>query len=729
MRAATNYNGVIISLRLLTDAGGSFASANGCDIDIANPTGDFAATLRLEIFAPATGGDSARGLTVDYDLRIVSPAAARDARDAFVERIEAGDFDWYSTDLISAPDGTFDDWDDDDISNPYDWTPTSIDLGDGRIVGVNLTLDGSPDGSAENPWSIYNVWQLQAIDGRVVSEKGVFGNSSALFGSGRLGLQYRLAVDIDAARTRLWATSGFDPIGGVFTGGLDGEGREIRGLYVNNANSGALFSNVGSGGRVARLGLPDIEVSAGAGGSWAAGVVGQLNGGAVVLVWASGMVRNRSSSKRSNGGLVGHLRDGEIRESWFVGDVIGRGQNGGLVGLFDDRMGVVENSWAMARVLNSGHSNGGLIGRATSNRTPDVPILRNSWSGGPVASGQGSGGIVGAPIGDESLLGGSAVYLDSSTSGVSKIGVGARLVAFVVETMVTVNSRLGSAWEYGGAAAYPFLDRAEDLWPGAQALAYANFQTRIFSAAGDQLPTGGQMNLAAGANIMLTLDTNGRATGAPTPVPTCAADADGVIVAKTNYNNVTIRLRATGDGSAVFTTDCEIVVAYADADSTNVSVDALIATGETTISGWSQLFNVDLNEEFVEEVAAGDFDWFSDDKIIEGVGSSVDWDGDNIANVYDWTPIIGVDLTASLTGPGGTADNRWPVYNIWQLQAIDGVVPVDATAGLSPRCGERFANGGAKSLRRGFGAAERVLSDGGRYRRDSDSELGRRERF
>ena len=181
-------------------------------------------------------------------------------------------------------------------------------------------------------------------------------------------------------------------------------------------------------------------------------------------------------------------------------------------------------------------------------------------------------------------------------------------------------------------------------------------------------------------SITLTLDTNGLATVAA-PTPTCAA---GATIAMANYNDVTVRLRTTNDGSAEFTADCEIVIRFSDSDSIsrgNFSLDVLIASKEATISKWSHSFDLQANRIFLDEIAAGDRQW-------RGVGDADDWDGDGIANPYDWTPtsitigeaVIGVNLTVGLTGEGGTKDNPWPIYNVWQLQAIDGVsVAADGT--------------------------------------------------
>ena len=670
LRAQMGYNMATAIITLIApDA--ELAHRGGpdsCEINLINNNGGDA-TLRFVYASRVDAAAPEARLTTDYDLTIARDTAAL-ARTEFAEEISAGDFNWFAA-RNSNP---AHDWDDDGIANPYDWTPTSITImvdGAEVEVGVNLTVHGV------DPWPIYNVWQLQAIDGLSVSDAGVTTGGFELFGDmpTRLAANYRLAANIDATPTESWQSGiGFDPIGDTFTGSLDGEGREIRGLHINKSDeNGGLFNVIGTGGRVSRLGLPDIDVRAS--GFRSAGLAAHLNGGTVRLVWASGTAQGAISN---NAGLIGYLESGDLRESWFVGDIVGGGGNGGLVGLIATE-GEIADSWAMARVRQTiaNQPNGGLIGRANGG------VLTTSWSGGPVADGTRSGGIIGNPTNpppnDNSVLAGGANYLDTSISGENEPKAGNPVVAIsAVETMVTVTSGLGAAWSYGsgGDTNYPFL-RGFDA--GLQAVYFADFQTRIFYAAagGNELPAGVRTELTSRENITLILDTNGEATAAPTPIPTCEADADGVIVAKTNYNNVTIRLRATGDGSAVFTNDCKIVISEAGEDPLNVSVDALIATGETTISGWSHSFNVNLNEAFLAKIATGD-DWFAPDLAVAPDGTRTDWDDDGIDNPYDWTPLPGINLTLHFTGEGGTAGNPWPIYNVWQLQAIDGMSVSDA---------------------------------------------------
>ena len=97
------------------------------------------------------------------------------ANRVFLDEIASGDRKWRG-------EGVVDDWDGDGVPNPYDWTPTSITVGE-AVVGVNLTagLSGEIGGTKSNPWPIYNVWQLQAISSISVSTEGAGDRESDAF--------------------------------------------------------------------------------------------------------------------------------------------------------------------------------------------------------------------------------------------------------------------------------------------------------------------------------------------------------------------------------------------------------------------------------------------------------------------------------------------------------------------------------------------------------------------
>ena len=101
LRATTGYNGATVELRLLAERAELVAAAGDCEANI-NGVGEFAATLRLEIAAPAIGGDKARRLTTDYPLVITPTFAPALARAKFLAEIASGDRKWLG--------GDSDDW-------------------------------------------------------------------------------------------------------------------------------------------------------------------------------------------------------------------------------------------------------------------------------------------------------------------------------------------------------------------------------------------------------------------------------------------------------------------------------------------------------------------------------------------------------------------------------------------------------------------------------------------
>ena len=665
-------------------------------------------TLRLE------GG----GVTASRPLRLIVSDPARVLKD-FSARVKAGDIEWRG-------DGDADDWDGDGIANPYDWIPAKVkdlpaplpDSFDSnpwyQETRINLTLFGS------NPRPIYNVWQLQAIDGVSVSADGAVRGNFGFFGGSegaRLDGQYRLAVDIDATPTRNWKGTnegGFRPIGGArpanhrsqsFSGSLDGAGYEIRGLSVSVARDrhAGVFSDIHTNGSVASLHFADLFVSGGGDDNDYVGGLAGSSYGNVSLVGISGRVVR--SGNGPIGGLMGVSAGGRIDETWFAGEVEAEdgvgGENGigGLIGhsgFSDEAAGGanMNNNWAHARVEEKDDRDnlgwvGGLIGGAFAG------IFENGWTGGEVV-GDRPGAFIGrldsefADTNDPTASPPtefSRGYFDSSTSTATKtVGFvsGDDLVeVFAVDTMVTVSvSRWSNkVWNFGatisdGPADYPFLRRYETMRPGAQAVAYAARQIRLL-AGGLEVKRGEAFVLGAGD--VLTLDTNGRAVD-HAPSPSCAPGSNsGEVQAATNYNGVTVILRATNGVSLSLSATGDCVVEHSG-EGEAFSILAAVSAGEAartlsfsfTSAAPSRFFpqpllstataNVDDAARliFVEDIAAGKVDW-------------------RIIDPYDWTPTsvtvggAAIEVNLTLGGADGSAANPWPIYNIWQLQAIASV--------------------------------------------------------
>ena len=437
-------------------------------------------------------------------------------------------------------------------------------------------MRGDADGSAARPWPIYNIWHLQAIDGLSVAANGTMALNFPLFGGGvgdALTMHYRVMTEINALATRDWGRNltGFNPIGdsgSPFIGALDGDGREARYLYVN-ADGGGLFGVVG--GSVSRFGLSEMDIRGRDAGGLAATVTGLVS-----LVWGTGRVGVDESD--GGGGLVAAVSGGDVRESWFVGEINGGGGIGGLVGRLSGGVGAqVGDSWAMARVSDVDGGNesgvGGLIGWSEGDAILPRQLVGESGAGGRWSGAAWSAGTRGA----SNAVGGDESYFDFSTSQFDAsrfddVLRGFDVTAFGVETMTTVSvmSWSESIWNFGDSeieeddksADYPFLLGSEDLWPGRQAVAFADFQTRLLRG-GEPFAAGERSFLAMGESMRLILDTNGIAPDAPTPAPTCELDSQGARV-KTNYNGVTILLRTTAGGTMSLSPDCELIVGLQD---------------------------------------------------------------------------------------------------------------------------------------------------------------------
>jgi len=187
-----------------------------------------------------------------------------------------------------------------------------------------------------------------------------------------LGGNHTLMNDLDAttpgyeelASPRANRGKGWQPIGTwhIFMGSFDGQGYEIRDLFVNRPDeySAGLFANVGPNGVIEDIGVVDATVtglvwvdelvgasSSAAGNSYspAASLAGGGVGG--LVGWNRGIVSNSYSTGRVTGdevvgGLVGE-NTGFVSNSYFTGSVNGENSVGGLVGW--NYGGAVSNSY------------------------------------------------------------------------------------------------------------------------------------------------------------------------------------------------------------------------------------------------------------------------------------------------------------------------------------------------------------------------------------------------
>jgi hypothetical protein len=173
-----------------------------------------------------------------------------------------------------------------------------------------------------------------------------------------------------------WQPIGTDP--NSFTGSFDGQGYEIRDLFINRPDEDfvGLFGIVDEGGVIEDIGVVNVTVT---GNSSVGGLMGG-NGGTVSNSYSSGNVNGGSAQV---GGLVG-LNAGTVSNSYSSDIVTGEGHVGGLVG---GNAGTVSNSYSSGNV-NGYYGVGGLVG-------VNVGTMSNSYSTGNVTGYQWVGGLVG----------------------------------------------------------------------------------------------------------------------------------------------------------------------------------------------------------------------------------------------------------------------------------------------------------------------------------------------
>ena len=502
LRAMTNYNGAIVLARA---EGGVLSSANGCEAVLTPNAGARRATLHLAFVA-----DGATMLRRTHEMRYFD-AGDLDARADFLANVE-----WSKAYAQGDEDG-------DGIPNAYDYRPR----------GDSFDLRFDEDGAFYDFWPIYNVWQLQAIDGETPGYAGgedLFGVLEPI----RLGGRYRLMNDIDAGVTEEWA-GGFAPIGDYhssFGGEFMGGGYVVRNLRINRPNDfrAGLFAHLT--GEVRGLGMTgrvagDYEVG---------GLVGYMPRGLLSDSWSLAAV----SGALWVGGLAGRQGGGRIERSWSSGRVRAEIDGGGLVG--DQAGGAMVNSWSSGSV-ESDYDAGGLVG----DQTFDAGIA-TSWSAGSAtatAIGGVAGGLLGSSFGFV-----AESYWSEETSGRlrSAAGEGVATAQTLLESEWNISDQI---WNFGdgdlsdGDGDFPVLSGLSEEWQ-ATGLGLGLARVLAVNGAGEIALRSGETNIVdEAAFAALRLDANGLAAdggGGRTSSPSCRFVA-GTLEAETNYNGATLRLR------------------------------------------------------------------------------------------------------------------------------------------------------------------------------------------
>ena len=167
---------------------------------------------------------------------------------------------------------------------------------------------------------------------------------------------------------------GWQPIGNSdnrFTGTFDGQGHEIRDVYISRLDEGGLglFGHVDEGGTTKNVGVVNANVT------------------------GSDCV----------GGLVGWNR-GTISNSYYIGSVTGNYKVGGLVGYHS--WDALHDCYSIASVNGEGYV-GGLVGR---NEATTVSLRRDTFCEGTISDSYSTGSVTG-----DTWVGGLVGYADHHT--------------------------------------------------------------------------------------------------------------------------------------------------------------------------------------------------------------------------------------------------------------------------------------------------------------------------
>ena len=188
---------------------------------------------------------------------------------------------------------------------------------------------------------------------------------------------------------------------GCFTGTFDGQGYEIRDVFINRPDEYlvGLFGCVDEVGVIKDIGVMNFTVI---GKSSVGGLAGSIRG-TVSNSYAIGNVSGDSSV----GGLVGY-NQGPVSNCYATGTVAGELDVGGLVGC---NMGFVNNSYSASSVTGNS-SVGGLVGQNS-----EGTVSNSHWTGSVVGN-----SFVGGVVGYNFMGSMSNCYSTGSVTGDEYVG-------------------------------------------------------------------------------------------------------------------------------------------------------------------------------------------------------------------------------------------------------------------------------------------------------------------
>jgi len=217
-----------------------------------------------------------------------------------------------------------------------------------------------------------------------------------------------------------------------FIGTFNGQGYKICDLFINRPDEipVGLFRIVLSGAHIENIGVVNVTVI---GGCEVGGLVGHIQD---AIIYNSYVTGNITSERYKAGGLVGCMSGTSVSNSYSTGNVNGHSDVGGLVG--DNWRSNVINSYSTANV-NGNYYVGGLLGHLT------FGTVSNSYYSGIVNGDNYIGGMVGSNV-DGTV---SNSFWDTETSGQATSAGGTGKNTTEMQDITTFS---GASWDIIGVA-------------------------------------------------------------------------------------------------------------------------------------------------------------------------------------------------------------------------------------------------------------------------------------
>ncbi|MEA3559042.1 MAG: PKD domain-containing protein, partial [Candidatus Thermoplasmatota archaeon] len=326
-----------------------------------------------------------------------------------------------------------------------------------------------------------------------------------------LSADFVLNSDIDASATSSWNSGkGFDPIGGSFTGSLNGNGYTISNLFIDRGSEDyiGLFGEIGNNGIIKNVNFMNADIT----GNDYVGIIAGSNRGTVSHCQTGGTVvgsyrvggfmgqnaggtiyRSKATATTSGdtyvGGALG-FSSGSINHLRATGSVSGYSEIGGLIGKLN---GAINYCCATGSVSSTGIYVAGLVGynhgsirncHASGRTNGDSYVggmigynyryygigglVDRSHSTGRVTGRSGVGGMIGVDYSGSI----AKSFWDTQSSGQSSSAKGIGKTTTEMKTKSTFTSvgwDFTEIWWINETNTYPLLYIDDDVAPVARA--------------------------------------------------------------------------------------------------------------------------------------------------------------------------------------------------------------------------------------------------------------------